>query len=440
MKLILNALLIGLFFGPSFKTAASETEELGVFSRLSNACDVKQFYEKTQFEYLKNFAASKLKSMDTSSCDVTEPSWKRMGIEEKKGYRTRWLVDRVLMLDGADRLKKAGQGDDMLARALLGYAITKGHGVPKDPERGFSLVSDACASGEKFGCLTKTFSIYLGDGTEVDRTTGKILFQDLCKNGFGVACDSIGNLHVFGEANTKKDATIFNDYFEKACSYYTGRGCRRLGDSYKKGRGVEADAIIAINLYVQACGLYDDVACVSAWDSLLDSPKATNSNIAKSIEILELGCTLGNGAACFKVGDVFNYGRYGLPQNYQRAYGAMEMACQRGQSNGCFNQGSWLISGKGVEANSKHAIAVLQPLCDRKKPDYQACNNAGAAAFRGIGMRAPDFSAAAEFYRKACYFGGMNTACESVIDMLVDRQTDPVKSNELSVLRQRVAK
>lgn len=96
---------------------AVNIDELNVFARLSNYCDVKVLVRQTDDPYLKDFASQKLDGVDVLDCDLSAPSWTRISPAEEVGYRTRWLLDRALLLDGVDALRAAENNDDQAARA-----------------------------------------------------------------------------------------------------------------------------------------------------------------------------------------------------------------------------------------------------------------------------------------------------------------------------------
>jgi len=440
MKRIVCAVLTGLMCGFAPGAYTANIDDTSVSARLNDFCDVKVFVSKTDDPDLKTFASGKLDGQDVSDCDLSDPSWNRFAAYEVGGYRTRWLLDRVLLLDGIDRLQAASNRADPTAQALLGYAKREGRGVTKDVEGAISLLSRACEAENPQGCLETVYSEYWGRGAPQDVAAALVGFKGLCDQGMGTACDRAGYIISRGEGGVETDLVQANIYFTKACENYSGNGCTKLAHSYKNGTGSPVYEAKAIDTYYRGCRLWEGYACSQLWDTVLATTDETDFfSLQAYMPSLELGCSLGSGSSCFKIGDIYNKGRYGTTRNETIAYYAMAQACKFGQSNGCYNQGSWLISGRGVEADSRKAIEVLRPLCERERPDYQACNNAGSAAYRGIGMAGPDYQLAADFYRKACYFSGMPAACSSMIDMLEDGETQPLQANELSVLRAKMA-
>jgi len=431
---IFLAVLVGL---SATAAHAVNIDETSVFARLNNYCDLKALILQSDDPYLKDFAGKKLEGADLSDCDLSEPSWSRISPAEEIGYRTRWLLDRALLLDGVDALRAAEKSDDQAARALLGYATREGRGVTKDEDESYRLLSRACAAGNPQACLEQTYSLYWGRGTTQDVAAALTAFKDMCEQGLGTACDRAGFIISRGEGGADKNLIEANIYFDKACKKFAGNGCTNLGHSYKTGSASPVYEARAIEAYQSGCQLGEGYACSVMWDMAL---KTMDSSALPSLTAsLDRGCSLGSGSSCFKMGNIYNKGGYGISPNPAVAYYTMSLACKYGQSNGCYNQGSWLISGRGVTADSAKAIEVLRPLCEKDKPDYQACNNAGSAAYRGIGMDGPDYQLAADFYRKACYYSGMPAACSAVIDMLQDGETQPLQPNELDVLRLKMA-
>jgi TPR repeat protein len=447
----LSTLALGFNLGvPSVASAADvDVDELGVWTRLDmldNVCDFKSLSSRAADDDVIERVERVVKLVPSrilSTCDFTKPSWTRFTVQELKGYRTRWLLDRVLLLDGIERLQAAAarkDPEDARAQALLGYAKREGRGIEKDVDGAYKLLSSACEAGDPTGCLEETFSVYWGRGTPQDHALSILQFKDLCDQSLGTACDRLGFIYSRGEGEAVKDPALANAYFDEACANDSGNGCMNMGNSYKNGFGRLVDQEKASDAYGKACDRGESYACALNWDLTLASREGPNPlNIGVAIWALEKGCNLGSGASCFKIGDIVNKGRHSLERNPEFAYRYMARACKLGQSNGCYNQGSWLISGRGVKADSRKAIEVLRPLCERETPDYQACNNAGSAAYRGIGMDGPDYQLAADFYRKACYFSGMPAACSSMIDMLEDGETRPLQPNELDVLRAKMA-
>ncbi|MCA9668463.1 MAG: sel1 repeat family protein [Myxococcales bacterium] len=114
-------------------------------------------------------------------------------------------------------------GGSLPACVLLGMAYRDGDVVLPKPEAAQRLLTKACTSRHVGGCVALG-ELYQGRGR-------------------------VGDLSA---------ATV---YFRRACLLGYGRGCAKLAEAYRTGRGVDADKRRARSLRERACKLGDRGSC-----------------------------------------------------------------------------------------------------------------------------------------------------------------------------------
>ena len=441
MQRLFLYLCFGLFWTTSALAQTDDPIAL-VYNSLEDPCDYRAFAESYPDSAFAPLAERRGESCDEadsknlpSGTDSTAPFQVTFSEIELNTTYTKDLTNRVLEAGLAETLRREAEAGNPTAQFLLGYAIRRGYApFEENVALGHDWVKKSCEADHPRGCLSLAFNLANGNGAPKDRHAAFDLFSRLCDEGLPLACEQVGNAYRNDFLTGMKDDTRANDAFEKACRGELGAGCRYAAWGYRNGKGHEKDLLKAMELYADGCLLGNTPACYDG-GLMLEQDRTEDASDQATFEYLKslygIACGREHAQACFRLGDIYNNGRYSQTPNPSRAFELMTQACEHGSDNGCYNAGSWLISGKAWKKDGKRAIELLGPLCLRKEnPDIQACNNAGTAAYRGAGMAAPDYVSARKFYEQACYQGALVDSCRTLADMLSEGQGGPADPGE----------
>lgn len=84
--------------------------------------------------------------------------------------------------------------------------------------------------------------------------------EKACSQYSGEGCKKLGWLYYNGYG-VKQDYKQAKNYFEKACDLKDATGCSNLGDLYSEGNGVEKDDIFMMKYYIKACRFGNESIC-----------------------------------------------------------------------------------------------------------------------------------------------------------------------------------
>jgi len=348
-----------------------------------------------------------------------------------KGARS--MLESVLEKISMADLGAAARRGDALAQLLYGYALTSAEGgVQQDKAAGFKFYDRSCSAGVVRACASMGYSYMDGDGVAKNAARAMDLFEAACAEGNARACVAAGFLFSGQRVGVAEDRALSSERYQSACRLGYSDGCRRAGHTFRTGTGVAKNETIAQQYFARGCQYGNSSSCFFAGRLLEKASDRSDANRFQAIAgFYERGCDRGNRTSCYNRGIIDNEGKYGRRRSTPAAVPWMDKACDLGFNDACYNLGSWLIDGRAGRKDGRRAIELLGPLCLRdEKPDIQACNNAGTAAYRGTGMSAPDYPSARKFYERACSEGGLVASCRTLSDMYRDRQIEVTQAGE----------
>lgn len=152
------------------------------------------------------------------------------------------------------------EAGDMFQCLRLGWRYVAGHGVKRDPERGFALINRACAGGIAEACTSQGIMQLSGHGTAKDEASAVALFDKACAAGdmYGCTMQASGYL---GENSTPADISRGLGLLGKACDAKLAQACLFLGTIYAEGKLAPRNPAAAGQLLGKACGLNNKNAC-----------------------------------------------------------------------------------------------------------------------------------------------------------------------------------
>lgn len=437
MKVILSSILIGLFICGGAQ--AQVDEELGaIYRSLDDPCDFQAFAEAYSGSAYAPMAAKRGETCGEGTVSETPQKtalpWGDFTSEDLLSKPTRELAERALETYSGPELKAAAESGNTTAQNIYGYALRRGLGDLKaDESRGIYWVTRSCNEGNPRGCLGVAFAHAMGTAVPKNMSEAFRRFEALCNEGQPLACEQIGQFYANGIAPVSRDYARALAAYNKACEGKVAAGCRGAAVRYLNGEGTQKDILEALKSYVNGC-LYGSNSSCTDGARMLERERTEaaddNATFAYLKNLYGLACGREDAQSCYKLGDIYKNGLYSQPADGPKGFEFMEKACTLGNDDGCYNAGTWLITGAAGRLDGIRAIELMSPLCLRDTPDLQACNNAGTAAFEGIGMEAPDYVSARRFYEQACYQGALVQSCRTLANMLAQGQGGPADVGE----------
>jgi hypothetical protein len=216
---------------------------------------------------------------------------------------------------------------DAEACSDLGFQTATGTGVAMDMVRARVLFDQACSAGSQLGCFNLSILLSGPRGGPPEQERAVALQDRACRLGHGGACWN----RAFGLLQTQPP--LGARYRLRACHLGVHRACMGIATDVAnvRERARYPQRSLAENL--AACARGSIRGCNEAgWTY---SERSTpDSNPLRAVEMLQRGCDLGGGAACFNLGVVLVVDQW-HPQAFIRARDAWWRACQLGKRDGC---------------------------------------------------------------------------------------------------------
>ena len=276
-------------------------------------------------------------------------------------------------LAAADKSCDRGSGSGC---ANLAFLYATGKLVKKDDRRAVGLYDRSCDLGDPQGCYNVALMADEGRGGPRDIPRAVAKYEEACAWGSSTGCTNLGYLYENGHGvRTDKPKAVA--LYQRGCDGTPCQrsnlgGCVNVGRAYRDGIGVAKDETRAATIFEEACNRRldpDDIhaaengarAC-SLLGGLYIAGDGIPKDLAKGLDLSELGCGKGDSFGCFNAAAVYSAGE-GLPADPARADAFLDLACKGGDGEGCFDLGVAYEKGNGVAADRKHAIELYRKAC-----------------------------------------------------------------------------
>lgn len=256
----------------------------------------------------------------TAGADLGAPS---LGVRTRTSAGQGALVERVFRQGPADRagvrpgdvitdlggssIRSDPQYNSALAHATVGVPLTlkvsrggQTETLTVVAERAIPLYTRLCDASDLDACGTIGYMLSNGVRVPRDPARGELLLQKACDGGNLPACVNLGSLLEDELPSGPEPARAARPY-EKACTGGVMAGCVNLGRLLRSGRGVPQDVARAIELYHLACAAGDADTCRALGRSYL-SGNGVPVDPARARSLLERACGLGSERACTDLG------------------------------------------------------------------------------------------------------------------------------------------
>ena len=165
-------------------------------------------------------------------------------------------------------LTNAIHAGNTVAMNQLGAMYAEGRLVEYDPERAFLFYKMAAELGNALAISNLGFCYLYGTGTEKNEKEAFKTFSKAAVLGIGDAIIRIGDMYMFGIYVEKDEKSAFQMYlkaYEMSIQNLNDLGmqqvysdvCRRIGDCYYSGTGIDEDIYTAIKWYGNALQCYN---------------------------------------------------------------------------------------------------------------------------------------------------------------------------------------
>jgi TPR repeat protein len=322
-----------------------------------------------------------------------------------------------------------------LACGNVGYALRNGVAVPKDAERGSTMMRDACTKGDPLSCLMVSRLELLGDGMKVDMHASRTHMERACALGLLRGCAEAARMVEEGQGGPRDVAGALRLY-ERACSDRDDASCKhakRLAEREASLGGVGAK-VVADDSRVEKGAAPWPSPCQSTLrfeekTSTCIAPDPSKSFVcdAALFDECKAQCEHGSARSCWNAA-VNRFGVWSRDVNGARdeAPAFLERACTGGHAPACAQLGAHL-----VPKERERGTALLEKACAAK--DAPGCEILASYYSLGSNGITRDRLRAATFYEKACELGHKG-ACISGAGVL-ETSTEGVYRDPTRALR-----
>ena len=243
------------------------------------------------------------------------------------------------------------------------------------------MFKDDCKEGKAYDCEIVA-EYYEEKGS---RKKAINYYEKSCELGNYSACEKLVELYSVGDADTKKDETKAQIYFDKLIEILQkqcdkSNQCVELGRYYYTGRYVEQNKTMAKEYFDKACEK-EKLYCKAAGDIYFEAKDYKQAQI-----YYDRACDNGSGY-CEKAGN-----KYFEIKDYKQAKIYYHKACERGKASVCFRLGESYFDKK----DDKQAQIYYDKAC-KSDSDGENCLKAGDKYFE-----IKNYKQAKIYYHKAC--------------------------------------
>jgi TPR repeat protein len=283
----------------------------------------------------------------------------------------------------------------------LAFGVERGEGVAKDEKLATSLYLKSCELGHPLGCKNSGVMYENGMGIEKDLGRAREFYLRACEAKQELGCYQAA---LTFEHATPPAYTEALEHHKKACGMGVAAACTHYGYLVEKGRGAQADNVVAVEYYRKGCDGGSDYGCSNTGVMWEYGQGTGRKDTARATEYYEKACKLGLADGCQKMKNVVSrLTRECDAQSAVKPKPGLPKAADAPPSEGCTNVGYLYEHGIGVSKDERAAADFYKRSCDSKLP--VGCLNLGNV-YDGGRVFPKDQKKAAEFYKKACEFGG----------------------------------
>ncbi|MFK7927457.1 MAG: tetratricopeptide repeat protein [Myxococcota bacterium] len=238
-----------------------------------------------------------------------------------------------------------------------------------------------CRRGEDRACVFGASLAPQDSALLTKKGSAAFVYNETCVNGYTPGCYELGLMLA-----PQKSEDENRHWFDGLCDRGHTQSCLWVGRSHNNPRDPDA-----VDAYRRACVLQGAEGCAIAGPALEESAPA------EALQAYRLGCAMGEGGACGRLGLLLV--ESGEPST---ALSFLDRGCESGQVDACVTAGLMRKDGKFVTADPARAMADLEMGCASPGPRRsEACFALGQVHEDGVGT-VRDRAKATHFYKQAC--------------------------------------
>lgn len=269
-------------------------------------------------------------------------------------------------------LNKSCKLDVIEACNTLGNMYYNGKGIKRDLVAAQNLYQQSCMADNSEGCyyLGKVYAYYENKGIEINSTSAANMFYRSCVLKNGDACSRLGQMYYKGEG-VERNTNAAKSMFQRGCELQSNQACQNLAQmstqttqakvntSGNLGEGNQSSTSSKNNNDIlQKCNQQDAQACVTLALDYYEG-KVVNRDISLTKKLLQKGCDISWGPACYGLGMFYYKGQDGFEHDIAKATSLLSRGCALNIGPSCELLGVLYSS----ENNMRRALLSFQAGC-----------------------------------------------------------------------------
>jgi hypothetical protein len=209
----------------------------------------------------------------------------------------------------------------------------------QDQLKGVSFSRKVCDMEVASGCSSLGYAYSKGRGVPIDFAKAASFYRKACEMGDTKSCDSASADVLRAQRQTKVDAV---QKARAACDKGNADGCYDLANEYESGLYAPLDYKKAASLHSKACELGEPAGCMSVGlmyeigKGVAKNSDKAMSSYSKAAPLYLAGCNQGHGQSCNVLGNMYEEGR-GVAKDEQKAIPFYRKGCDFGHNGACKN-------------------------------------------------------------------------------------------------------
>jgi len=219
------------------------------------------------------------------------------------------------------------------------------------------------------------------------RGSAGYLYRQACDEGYTPGCYRQGLLVA-----PMRSMAESRHWFDGLCDRGHTASCEWVARSYADEAATSPETSPEyLSAWKRACFLHSSTGCSLA------GPLLEESNPAEARQVHRMGCALGEGMSCGRLGMMLHQGGEQVA-----SVSFLDRGCEAGMTEACVQVGLMRLDGSVIDSDPQQARQDLEKGCPEDGVrDAQACHALGSIYQRGVGSEQDRIKAAAYFDR-AC--------------------------------------
>lgn len=289
------------------------------------------------------------------------------------------LQAQVLNYTSAEEYEAQCRSGDHEACWVVGRWYKGGIKAPLDKAKARQLLKRSCALGNPKGCEEVR---NLDREQALANPSGSLAFLDPdCRAGKTDSCLALAAVYSAGSNGVPKDPAKVRTYGSLACQSGHARACIGVAGMASQGEGGPVDLKAAIEASEKACSHFSGEGCRMAVQ--IAAGRMSPPDGQRAAKAADSGCSKKDAVSCMFLAKLYHEGQL-VPKDSAKARQATVDACTLKSADGC-------RASIDLATSKMELAAGLQGLCNLKEAD--ACVALGKMIEAGDGVPKSNFIA-----------------------------------------------